>query len=901
MQLELQPESTITVQSTIESFPRLFEEQVNRTPDAIAIEFEGRCVTYAELNARCNQLADYLLKSSFGHEARIGICVDRSIEAIECMLGILKAGLAFVPLDPEFPKDRLAYIVEHAGIEFIFADDKNCELFDASSALQIVSPNEVARDCERSNPNVAIEPDLLAYVMYTSGSTGKPKGVQIEHASLTTYCLADVEVYRLKSTDRTLQFSTLNFDIAIEEIYPPLLVGSTVVIRPRERSNAPIELSHLIEEHSITALHIATAYWNEWVNLMSTAQARVPSSLRLVIVTGEKISVEHYRRWKSMCDRELLWCNAYGPTETTVTCTVFIPSDDWNGDQMPIGRPLPGYEAHILNDQMRPVGPHETGHLFIGGPALARGYLDRPDLTEKAFVEVKLPGDAHNRRIYRTGDLARWLDNGEIEFSGRVDHQMKIGSYRIEPGEIESVLNLHRDVLESLIVCEEHGGQKYLIAHVVRKPGAQIEPIDLANFLRQSLPAYMVPSRYSILDATPKTINGKIDRVALPKGEQLQVCSLSSEPEQPTTPLEQRLVDVWKQVLQLPRIGIHDDFFQLGGSSLLVTRVIAMVSAELQLSIPVRDFFANPTIASLALHVEHLKNGSQPDLRLVGEMSQRFRSNLPKIQSMDVESRGCQLAVVHYASVSKEKRRRHAVLIAQPIAHEYARGHRNCQQLAIQLSQQGFDVVRFDYAGTGDSQGDSELYSLDQWQNDIREVANVILSQCDVDKLSAIGVRLGANLLAACESIKLQHLIAWDPIESGRDYVKSLQVMHQTELKSLTRYLSVRQCDRDELFGYKWPEKFQTEIASIKWYDAIDRSDAAATNCWWLQSTEELTSGDSSWGQRNSNDATCTNTWRQRTVSDEIHWVSLPHLNGAFTSFNVSKAVLEILTAGENA
>ncbi len=295
--------------------------------------------------------------------------------------------------------------------------------------------------------------------MYTSGSTGKPKGVQIEHKSLTTYCLADIEIYRLQQDDRTLQFSTLNFDVAIEEIYPPLLVGSTIVVRPRERADASIELSHLIETNNVTALHIATAYWNEWIGLMEAEKVRVPRSLRLVIVTGEKISVEHYRRWQNLCDHEILWCNAYGPTETTVTCTAFIPDSDWDEPQMPIGKPLPGYTAYILNEQMQPVGERETGQLFIGGPAVARGYLGRPDLTERAFLSVDLPGYDHSIRIYRTGDLARWLPDGNIEFSGRVDHQMKIGSYRIEPGEIESVILQHEAIRDALVVCEEFDSQ----------------------------------------------------------------------------------------------------------------------------------------------------------------------------------------------------------------------------------------------------------------------------------------------------------------------------------------------------------------------------------------------------------------------------------------------------------
>lgn len=873
------------------SFTKLFEQQVERTPDSIAIEFEGRQVTYLELNECVNRITHSLLHLSLPSETRIGICLDRSIEAIQSMLGILKAGLAFVPLDPEFPADRLEYIVGHAGIPLIICDDRYTSLYANldPGEVQIVQPEHFASEAETRNPEVELPSNLLAYVMYTSGSTGKPKGVQIEHGSLVTYCLADVELYRLEASDRTLQFSTLNFDVAIEEIYPPLLVGSTVVVRPRERADASIELSHLIETNQITALHIATAYWNEWVDLMAASGAQVPDCLRLVIVTGEKISVEHYRRWRGLCQHDLLWCNAYGPTETTVTCTAFIPDPDWNGTQMPIGRPLPGYDAYILDEALRPVGDGETGHLFIGGPAVARGYLDRPDLTEKAFLNIELPGLSGSQRIYRTGDLARWLPSGDIEFSGRVDHQMKIGSYRIEPGEIESVMNLHPEIRESLVVCEEANGQKYLVAYIVPQDISRFDRCAYMHFLRDRLPGYMVPTRGAILESLPKTINGKIDRAVLPRGEDLAVLASTQDDSQPTTDMERQLAEVWKSVLQLPSVGIHDDFFHLGGSSLLVTKIIARMSSQLNIVIPVRDFFANPTIASMAKQLEYLRDAIHSSgSTSSGSAIASLRSKLPEICSLEIRSAGARLANVHYPPVSrKQNSRSHAVVMVPSYGHEATRAFRNTQQLAVQLAQNGFDVVRFDYAGTGDSDGGLERLSLRQWREDVRSVVEAARNKLHVEQVSIIGVRLGANVVASCGVERIEHFIAWDPVLDGTKYLEQLSHMHAEETSGLTRYLNVRDLGREEIMGYPWPFTLETEVAETSWPLA---EDLVSSHKHWIVTESEKSQ------QRQVQSTGC---WNIHPNTDEIYWSCLIYANSAFASPATSKTIIKLLCSEE--
>ena len=882
------------------SFVEHFERQVERTPRAVAVEFEGVTTTYAELNQRANQLAHFLNSQGFEREDRIGICLDRSDVAIIAMLGILKAGCAFVPLDPEFPPDRLAYIVEHASIRTILCDESYQHLYSTASHVDLLTPDDaVLWSGADENLELELPPESLAYVMYTSGSTGKPKGVQIEHRSLTTYCLADVELYKLQSSDRTLQFSTLNFDVAIEEIYPPLLVGSAVVVRPRQRADAAIELSHLVESNNITALHIATAYWNEWVDLMAASKARVPQSLRLVIVTGEKISVEHYRRWLSLCDHQLLWCNAYGPTETTVTCTAFIPSVDWNDAQMPIGKPLPGYSAFILDEQLQPVQADETGALFIGGPALARGYLDRPDLTEKAFLHVLLPGASEPQRIYRTGDLARWLPSGDIEFAGRVDHQMKVGSYRIEPGEIESVIHQNSSVRESLVICDEVQGQKYLVAYVV--PNGELEASHLVAYLRERLPAYMVPTRYVFIDAMPKTINGKVDRRALPPASTAVVARESAKRE-PSSELERELVAIWSSVLNVSEVGIDDDFFLLGGSSLLATRVIARITSQFKQAIPVRDFFANPTVASLALQMQatqKMANQSQavPSAEASADVSRRLRAKLPAIVPFEVHSLDCCIAGIHYPPVSTSERRGEAVVLAGSYGHEYARAFRNLQQLGILLAQAGFDVLRFDYAGTGNSQGEADQLTITQWTNDLRAVVEHASRLPGVTKVNAIGVRLGASLLvdaalhATENKIKhighLEHLICWDPIVDGEKYLRTIAGFHRSELTGLTRFLSSRGSGDFERLGYPWPRALIEGVCGIR-PSCFERP--SAKRCWMISSE-----GQSLEQPLDHSDAHSFIGWEHRAISDEILWEDHRFISSAFASPSLFRTVLQIL------
>ncbi|MEM8734102.1 MAG: AMP-binding protein, partial [Planctomycetota bacterium] len=727
----------------------------------------------------------------------------------------------------------------------------------------------------------------LAYIMYTSGSTGNPKGVQIEHAALTAYCMADIEVYRLQASDRTLQFSTLNFDIAIEEIFPPLLIGSCVVVRPSERSEQANELSAIVNDYGITALHLATAYWHEWVDLMKASGDRVPESLRMVLATGEKVSVEHYRRWLGLCDHYVLWCNAYGPTETTVTATVFVPEPGFDQDNMPIGRPLPGYSAFILDDAMKPVRGGETGQLFIGGNALARGYLNREDLNEKAFREVEFENGI-TQRLYATGDLARWLDDGQIEFAGRIDHQIKLGSYRIEPGEIEAAIHKHPQVLESLVVYEKVGNQKFLIAYLATgKETIQLEELD--GFLRSSLPPYMVPPRYCCLPAFPKTINGKIDRKALPEpGESLTVRAASYV--EPRNDLESRLCDIWQDVLNVPQVGIYDDFFALGGSSLLVTRVVTELTNHLGIELPVRDFFANPTVESSAQHIGRLLGIESVGGAACGESSESSaarRRRLPLLHADFVGAEDRQLFHVHYSPPPENAhlRRNHGVLLCHALGNEYTRAYRNVQQLGILLCEAGFDVLRFDYFGTGNSSGCCDDIRRESLLADIKRSADRLLQLPGVDSFSVVGIRLGATLAANCQySVAPRAGILWDPVIRGQAFLSTLEQLDSYARSSQTRFARrVPKSSMPQLFGHAWPEEKRSSIARLQL-----PAEPPEGSEWRIVHSNNYATDETGFGSSQAN-------WGTSHVADDIRWHSPDFTESAFASRETNQAIVDQL------
>ena len=592
------------------TYARHFAEQAVRTPNAVAVRFQKQELTYAELNRRSNQLAHHLRSRGVGPEILVAVCLPRSPELIIALLAIWKAGGAYLALDRSYPGERLAYMLadSRAGLlltQSAFLADLKTEnvkvlCLDDTAAMAAIDA------APAENPPDSSTPENLAYVIYTSGSTGKPKGVEITQRSLLNHNFAVAQAYDLRPEDRVLQFSPLSFDISVEEIFPSLLRGCTLVLRDEEVLSTTAKFMEFIAGERVTVLNLPTAYWHELVDYLQTAL--MPPSVRLMIIGGEKASDEAWRRWKFRIGEGVKLINTYGPTEATVIATLHVARLD--DETLPIGRPLPNVETLILDDHLRPVGNGETGELHIGGLGVARGYLNRPELTAEKFITLpSSPG-----RLYKTGDLVRQRSDGIMEFVGRTDEQVKIRGFRIELGEIEAALRSHRGLKEAVVAArEDAAGRKRLVAYFVPCAGATTNIGDLLSFLKAKLPFYLVPSAFVRLDALPLTPGGKIDRRALPEPGRGRP-DVGTKFVVPRTPMEEVLAHIWEEVLGLDGIGVDDNFFDLGGHSLLATKVISQIRETLQMDTPMASLFTFPTVSGLAEHLADVSTENQPVL-----------------------------------------------------------------------------------------------------------------------------------------------------------------------------------------------------------------------------------------------------------------------------------------------
>jgi len=453
---------------------QLFEERVEQTPDRIAVVFDGETLTYRELNHRANQVAHYLINLGIEPEIPVGICVERSQEMAIAILAILKAGGAYVPLDPTYPQQRLSLMLEDAQPPVLLTQKRWRENLPSHKARVVYldgDGEEIAQQREH-NPDTPTTSENLAYVIYTSGSTGQPKGVMIPHRALVNHSVSIAKHYGLQTTDLVLQFASMSFDVAAEELFPTWLSGGTVVLRPGSVTPTVAEFQELIDRQKLTVVNLPASYWHEWVSALSSAQAQLPSTLRLVVVGNEKVLPEKLMSWQKIAGNGVRWLNAYGLTETTITSTVYEP-DIWqflpDVKSVPIGCPIANTQIYLLDENKKPVAEGLTGELYIGGLGLARGYLNRPELTAAQFIRNPFSDEADSR-LYKTGDLARIGRDGNIEILGRIDNQVKVRGFRIQTEEIEAILNLHPLVQDSVVVArEEELGKQRLVAYVVGK------------------------------------------------------------------------------------------------------------------------------------------------------------------------------------------------------------------------------------------------------------------------------------------------------------------------------------------------------------------------------------------------------------------------------------------------
>lgn len=572
----------------------LFEDQVERTPDHPALAYEDGRLTYRELNARANQLARILRSSGVGPEVPVGVFMERSMEMVISLYGILKAGGAYVPLDPEYPYERVAFMLEDTKVPVILTQKHLLGSIPPHSARTLCVDSEWADIARERTDNLTsgVRSDNLAYIIFTSGSTGRPKGAMNEHRGIVNRLVWMQDEYRLNASDRVIQKTPYSFDVSVWEFFWPLLYGATLVVARPGGHRDSAYLVRTIVDYGITTIHFVPSMLQIFLEDRNVEKCR---SLKRVICSGEALPYDLQERFFNLLEAELH--NLYGPTEAAVDVTYWACRRDSDLHLVPIGRPVANTQTYILNRYMQPVPIGIPGELYLGGIQVGRGYMNRPELTAEKFIPDPFRQEPE-ARLYRTGDLCRYLPDGNIEYIGRTDFQVKIRGLRIELGEIEFVIGQHPDIRDAVVVARNDGGDKRLVAYMIAKDGQKVNVDELRAHLKEKLADYMVPSAFIQMDSFPLTSSGKVDRRALPVPEgkrQIETVFVAPESE-----IEKAVAEIWKDVLKLEKVGTRDNFFDLGGHSLLLVRVMNRIQQSLGKDVTIVDMFQRPTIHDLA-------------------------------------------------------------------------------------------------------------------------------------------------------------------------------------------------------------------------------------------------------------------------------------------------------------
>jgi amino acid adenylation domain-containing protein len=580
-----------------ETLHGVFEDQARLAPDAPAVECEdGSTISYAELNKRANQLARHLQSLGISTGGRVAIALRRGSQWSIAVLAVLKAGCAYVPVDPKAPRERIARVIAQADPQLVLVEEEGCEVVGSHvSKLSLNDPDLLSAIGCYSTSNVPSGPIRVhtAYIPFTSGSTGQPKGALVSHTNLLSFTRAAVGAYAITSQDRFLQIAEMTFDVHVEEIFPIWASGGTVVFFDGDISRTvPADLITILREREITLCEFPTAYWIELSKMLGSGTIRKARHLRRVLIGGERAPVEVYRLWQGS---GVPLTNVYGLTETSVTSTIYTPGPDPDCEYLPIGRPMSHASVYLLDDSFAPVGTGIPGEIYIGGPGVCDGFLNLPEMTADRFLPD--PFATHpGSRMYRTGDIGRLDTHGDLEFSGRVDNQIKIRGHRVEPAEIESELERHPNVLRAVVVPTTGAdGELKLVAYVV---GSDIDELGVLRFIRKNVPSHLVPGRVAVVEKLPMTSHGKVDRQALLA---ITLPGRQRPAEAEMTPLQGRLSEIYLDELEIQSIGINDDIFELGGHSLLALRIIARLQDEFVFEVPIAEFINNSSISAVAI------------------------------------------------------------------------------------------------------------------------------------------------------------------------------------------------------------------------------------------------------------------------------------------------------------
>lgn len=607
-----QPSSVGT--STPNEFPpvcthELFERQAARTPDAVALVFGARQVSYRELNERANKVAHHLRERGVGPNALVGVCLERSPEMVVALLGVWKAGGAYVPLDPTYPPERLSFMIDDAATRLLLTEEKCRPVLGSlnAEAIYLDSGWPMIEHQAHDNPAPVADPSHLAYVMYTSGSTGRPKGAMIVHRGVVNYLWWAIQAYAVEPSHRVPVHSSVSFDLTVTSLYTPLLVGGTVELLPEDAG-----AQNLVTALQRTGGHGLVKITPSHLELLSrqVSPTRVPGMARVFVIGGENLLAESLQIWRDLApDTRII--NEYGPTETVVGCCVYeVQPQDPTSGPVPIGRPIANTSLYVLDPSLRPVSSGEIGELYVGGAGVASGYLNRPELTAERFLPDPFSG-VPGATMYKTGDLSRYRADGILEYLGRIDDQVKIRGYRVELGEIEAALAAQPKVRSCTVLAhEDEFGVKQLLAYVVTRGDGKPDAAELRSFLKERIPGYMIPAHFVFLDALPLTPNGKVDRKALPPWT--GVTAGAEKGGKPRTQTEQALAAIWCNLLKRDTVGVDDDFFDLGGDSMGGIGLLIQIKSTFGVDLELAGLFDQLQLSTLAKAIDNLALAKSP-------------------------------------------------------------------------------------------------------------------------------------------------------------------------------------------------------------------------------------------------------------------------------------------------
>ncbi len=781
-------------------------EAAAERPHAPAVMDDDNTLSYLELEARADALAAVLRRYGAGRGTIVGVCARRCVNLPVALLAVLKAGAAYMPLDPEYPQQRLALMIEDAQCPVILTGsglEAGLRQWLSRCGTPLLSIDETY-PVPASRAPAAVEPDDLAYVIFTSGSTGRPKGAMLNHRGIVNRLLWMQQEYGIGPGDRVLQKTPFSFDVSVWEFFWPLMTGATLVVAQPEGHKNPAYVASVIEDKQISVCHFVPSMLGLF---LTQPELRSCSSLRHVFASGEALSYALAQQFRDQLpDAELH--NLYGPTEASVDVTYWRCVPDDARKRVPIGRPVANTQVYVLDDRLQPVSVGVAGQLYLGGVQLARGYLRRPELTAERFITHPQFG-----RLYLTGDSARWLPDGVVDYLGRLDGQVKLRGLRIELGEIEARLDALPQIAESACAVRARGaGDERLIAWVAPAANQRVQVAEILEALRQDLPEFMLPQHVVEIAALPRLTSGKIDRKALPEPSEITAPKRLRHP--PATPAEKAVAAVWRNLLGVETVNRDDRFFDLGGHSLLAVQAVTLLRQRFGIKPSLRSVMMG-TVAALA---QELSGGHGATTAPETAKPAPAPAALTRQEAFYFGAAGQRLfGIITRPSLPRKSR---ALLICQSWGVEYMRSHRALQLFAQQLAELGFFVMRFDYYGTGDSAGDSVGAGVQSWVRNIRAATAELRSRTGLHQVSVIGVRLGALLAAAASASgrDASSLLLWDPPPSGAHWLAELKRLahesHENWNRQRPRSTKLPPPPADQLFGM---------TVSADWLSDIDQ------------------------------------------------------------------------------